>query len=276
MKIYAFADEACPTIDGQIKAMKRNGLNGLEIRNVDGTNVSDITLEKAAEVTAKMDAAGLVVWSIGSPLGKINIQDDFEEHLEKCRHTFEVAKVLGTKRIRMFSFYLPKNEDPLKYEAEVIKKLQRMLNLAKEYDVTLCHENEKGIFGDNADRCNRLLTALPELHCVFDPANFIQCKQDTLEAFELLKNRVNYMHIKDCLEDGSVVPAGKGVGNLPKILAECKELGIDNLTIEPHLTVFDGLKELEQEGEESKVGLYTFPDSNTAFDAACDALKAIL
>jgi len=73
INIYAFADEASASIDMQIAAMKRNGLQGLEIRNVDGVNVSDITLEKAQEVHQKLKAAGLKVWSIGSPLGKVKI-----------------------------------------------------------------------------------------------------------------------------------------------------------------------------------------------------------
>ncbi|MCQ2450236.1 MAG: sialate O-acetylesterase, partial [Clostridia bacterium] len=71
-RIYAFADESNAKIDDQIIAMKRNNLNGLEIRNVDGQNVSDISLEKAKEVKEKMDKAGLGVWSIGSPIGKID------------------------------------------------------------------------------------------------------------------------------------------------------------------------------------------------------------
>lgn len=276
MKIYAFADEASPMIDGQIAAVQRNGLNGLEIRNVDNINVSDITVEKAREVRQKLDEAGLIVWSIGSPLGKIGIHDDFAAHLEKCRHTCEIANILGAKRIRMFSFYTPKGEDPYTYESEVVEKIAQMLQIAKQYDVYLCHENEKGIFGDNADRCRRLLDALPELKCVFDPANFIQCGQETLSAFALLKDRIDYLHVKDALADGSVVPAGKGIGNLSQIVAACKELGVNNLTIEPHLTVFSGLAALEQEGEQSKIGAYSYPDADTAFDAACTALRELL
>ena len=87
IKIYAFADEASPNIDEQITALKRNGLDGLEIRNVDGVNVSDITLEKAKEVKTKLDANGLITWSIGSPIGKIDIEkDDFKAHLEKLKY----------------------------------------------------------------------------------------------------------------------------------------------------------------------------------------------
>ena len=68
MKIYAFADEASPLIDGQIIALKENGLDGLEIRNVDNVNVSDISDAKAKEVRKKLDNAGLSVWSVGSPI----------------------------------------------------------------------------------------------------------------------------------------------------------------------------------------------------------------
>ena len=111
-KIYAFADEASQLVDEQIVAMKRNGLDGLEIRNVDDINVSDITLEKAKEVKKKLDGNGLVTWSVGSPLGKIRFGvDDFSEHLEKFKHTIEIAHILGAENIRIFSFYPPKGED---------------------------------------------------------------------------------------------------------------------------------------------------------------------
>ena len=105
LQIYAFADEADSSIDGQILAMKRNGLSGLEIRNVDGTNVSDISISKAREVRKKLEDNGLVVWSIGSPIGKIHIEnDDFNQHLEKFRHTIEIAHELGSF-VKFRAFY---------------------------------------------------------------------------------------------------------------------------------------------------------------------------
>ena len=108
IKIYAFADEASPNIDEQIAALKRNGLQGLEIRNVDGVNISDITLEKAKEVKQKLSSNGLITWSVGSPIGKIDIEkDDFKAHLEKLKRTLEIADILESKNIRMFSFYMP-------------------------------------------------------------------------------------------------------------------------------------------------------------------------
>ena len=278
-KIYAFADEASPIIDKQIIAMQRNGLQGLEIRNVDGESVAAISLDKAREVRAKMDAAGLKVWSIGSPIGKIDIEkDDFNAHMDTLRHVIEVAKILGAENIRMFSFYIPAGKNPADYRDEVLRRLHLMADAAEGTGVTLCHENEKGIYGDMANRCLEILEAEPRIAGVFDPANFVQCGQDTWEAWKLLGSKIKYMHIKDALfKDNSVVPAGKGDGQVGKILKAFLENGGECLTVEPHLTVFDALKTLEREGEKSRVGgAYAYPSSDAAFDAACQALRELL
>ena len=278
MYIYAFADEASKQIDLQIEAMKRNGLQGLEIRNVDGVNVSKITLQKAREVRAKLDAAGLITWSIGSPIGKVDInQPDFEEvHLAKFRHTIEVAKILGAANIRLFSFFMHKDEDPALYREEVIRRLKLFVAEAEGTGIDLCHENEKGIYGDIASRCMEIHQAVPQLKGIFDPANFVQCGQDTLQAWEMLHPYIKYMHIKDALPDGSVVPAGCGSGNVAAILEKFRAQGGCEVTVEPHLAVFDGLKELEQEGNASQVGQFVYPSNDAAFDAACNALKQLI
>ena len=151
-----------------------------------------------------------------------------------------------------------------------------MLYKAKDAGVTLCHENEKGIYGDTAGRCAEILRLYPDIKAVFDPANFVQCGQDTWEAWELLKPYIRYLHIKDALSDGSVVPAGKGVGRIKKILDAYRAMGGSVVTIEPHLKVFSGLAELERDGEHSNVGLYSFESSDAAFDAACAALKEVM
>ena len=277
INIYAFADEANPNIDGQIKAMKRNALQGLEVRNVDGVNVSDITLEKAKEVKTKLDANGLITWSIGSPIGKIDIEnDDFKAHLEKLKHTLEIANLLDSKNIRMFSFYMPEGKEISNYKNEVIDRLGQMYEIAKEYGVLLCHENEKGIYGDIPERCLELHKALPALKGIFDPANYVQCGVDTLKAWDMLKDYIYYMHIKDAKADGTVVPAGMGDGNVEKVVKNFIEKGGNSFTIEPHLTVFEGFSHLERKGEKSEISEYGYPDSDTAFDAACNAFKNLL
>lgn len=278
IKIFAFADEADKQIDGQIVTMKKNGLNGLEIRNVDGTNVSKISLEKAREVKQKLDDAGLVTWSVGSPIGKIKFgEEDFEAHLEVFKHTLQIAKILGAENIRMFSFFISKDEDPENYKEEVFARLNRLVEIAKDSGIDLCHENEKGIYGDIAKRCLEIHKAVPGLKAVFDPANFVQCGQDTLEAWEMLKPYVKYVHIKDARADGNIVPAGEGIGNVREIARKYIQNGGTVFTMEPHLMEFDGLQALEAEGDKSVVGqLRTFASHEEAFDVACDAFKALL
>ncbi len=277
MRIFAFADEASPIFEEQIVAMQRNGLQGVELRRAFGCMPDKLPLENAKEVRRQMDAAGLKVWSIGSPIGKIDIETgDFADHVEKFKNTLEVARITGAENIRMFSFFIPKDKNPEDYKNEVIDRLGLLLEIAKGSGVDLCHENEKGIYGENAQRCLALLQTFPTLKGIFDPANFVQCGQETKSAWAMLAPYIKYLHIKDALEDGMVVPAGKGIGNVGYILKEFQKQGGDALTIEPHLKVFKGLAELERADEATKTGLYQYPDSNAAFDAACDALKILL
>ena len=276
LNIFAFADEASGQIDKQIAAMQRNGLQGLEIRGVDGQNISDITIEKAREVRQKLDDVGLCVWSMGSPIGKIGIESDgFAAHLDKLRHTLVLADVLGAKNLRMFSFYMPADK-AAQWKNKVFDQVGEMLRVAEGSGIAMCHENEKGIYGDNAARCFELLEAFPQMDGIFDPANFVQCSQDTAEAWKLLRDRIKYLHIKDALADGKVVPAGKGIGNVRAILDDFRARGGSAVTIEPHLSVFAGLKDLERAGEETKIDPFTYESSDAAFDAACNALKALL
>ncbi len=276
LKIYAFADEASPRVDGQIEAMRRNGLNGLEIRGVDGESIADISEDKAREVRKKLDDAGLITWSMGSPIGKISIdEENFEAHLDKLRHVLALADILGAENLRMFSFYVPDDRKEA-CRGKVMDRMGRMLEVAAGSGVALCHENEKGIYGDMAPRCADLLKTFPELQGIFDPANFIQCGQDTPEAWALLKERIKYLHIKDALADGRVVPSGSGIGHVAEILKEFRERGGKAVTVEPHLRVFDGLKNLEQAGQETQMDAFSYPSSDAAFDAACQALKKML
>lgn len=271
VKLAAFADEAGEALDTQIAAMQRNGIEYLEIRGVDGQNVSELSAEKAGEVRRKLEAAGLAVWSVGSPFGKINIEDGFLPHLDAFKRGLETANILGARHLRLFSFYVPKGraED---CRDEVFARMEQFLAAAEGSGVLLCHENEKGIYGDTAARCAELHQNFPALKAVFDPANFVQCGQDTKAAWGLLSPYVEYLHIKDALRDGTVVPAGKGEGNLPFLLSQYRG---EVVTLEPHLSVFSGFEALEREGETSKTS-FCYSSAGEAFDAAAAALKQFL
>ena len=275
-KLSAFADESSNAFQGQIDALKRNGFDFLEIRNLDGKSVTALTTAEARELARTLENNGLKVWSIGSPIGKIQIADDFAAHMDLYRHTLDLAGEFGAKNIRLFSFFMPKDKAPEEFRNLVLERMAVIAQIAKEYGIVACHENEKGIYGDNAARCLEIHQAVPELRAVFDPANFVQCGQDTLEAWEKLHSYVHYMHIKDALPNGKVVAPGTGKGNVPALIAKYFAQGGEVLSLEPHLFEFVGLKALEQEGEESVVGALSFETAEGAFDYAANRLKNIL
>ncbi len=275
-RIAAFSDESSGEFEGQLNALLRNSLDAMEMRKVDGKNVVELTLDEAKEYRKRLAEKGLSVWSLGSPIGKSFINEPFDKQLEAMRRALEIADILAAPAMRIFSFYIPEGSDPDIYRDEVIDRLGSFTALAKSHRITLCHENEKGIFGDIPRRCLLLHRALPSLKSVFDPANFVQCGTDTPAAYELLKDYIFYLHIKDAKLSGEIVPAGDGDGNIAEIISRYKENGGSLLTLEPHLFEFDGLSSLERKGEESKVGGYGFKTAEEAFDYAADSLKKIL
>ncbi len=274
--LSGFSDEIAPELDLQLAALQEWGVTHLELRAADGVNVSDFTPEKVREVKAKLEAAGISVSSIGSPLGKIGIQEGFAPHLDKLKRTLEIQKELGAPYVRMFSFYIPQDQNPADFREEVLDRLGRMVEEAKAWDSVLLHENEKDIYGDNASRCKELMDAFygPHFQAVFDFANFVQVGQETLPAYELLKPYVTYVHVKDAQwGTGTVVPASQGDGHVGEILADLIGGGWKGfLSLEPHLTDFAGLAALEQDPQKRGSAL----DGKAAWKLALDALHTIL
>lgn len=273
-KLCAFADEADPTIEGQIKALKENDIGLIELRGVDGKNVTQLSFDEMKELRKRLEGEGIKVWSIGSPIGKIPLGEDFQPHLELFRHTLELAVLAGAEKMRMFSFYIDRALAE-QSSAQVIDRLGKMLELAKGSGVVLCHENEKGIYGDTAERCAELHRALPELRAVYDPANYVQCGEDTLKAWEAVAPYIDYMHMKDAELSGTVVPAGEGAANIPKLLEKYAAAGGGVITLEPHLSDFVGLAGLERDGEKSVISR-SYRTNREAFDAGVNALKALI
>ena len=273
--ISGFADEIDRDLNIQIEVLHTLGQEYIEFRGADGLTVGRHTLEQAQAVMDRLDAANIKVSSIGSPIGKIKITDDFEPHFEVYKRIVEIAKIMRTKYIRMFSFFIPEGEDPDQYEEEVCARLAKFIEYAKENDIVLLHENEKDIYGDVAYRCEIIMKKFygDNFKCVFDFANFVQCKQDTLEAYEMLKDYIEYVHVKDAImETAEVVVPGTGDGNLKKIFKALDEAGYEGfLSLEPHLVNFGALAQLERNAAERKL-----TDGALAYATAHDALVAML
>ena len=274
-RISGFADEIAVDMDTQIALLKELGIEWVEFRSGDGKGVADYSLEEAKDLRRKLDENGIRVSALGSPIGKIGIEEDFAPHLKLLEHLTELAEVLGTSYIRMFSFFIPEGKDPADYRDEVFGRTKAMVEMAKEKGVVLLQENEKGIYGDVAQRCLDLMRNFYGEHyrCTFDFANFVQCGQDVLAAYEMLKPYITYVHVKDAvMETGEVTPAGEGDGQVAEILRRLDGEGYKGfLSLEPHLVDFAGLKNLEKDAKERKRS-----DGEQAFSQAYHALRKIL
>lgn len=267
IRLCAFADESADRIEGQIEALKRNGISLLEIRNVNGKNVMDLTDDEAKEIRAKLDEAGIKVWSIGSPIFKKDIALPEEAHLADAKRGCELAKILGAENIRMFSFYNAETAHD-----KMLDLLKKIVVIGKEYGIKMCHENDKGLYGDNLARTKEVLDATPGLYSVYDPANFLQVGEKAEDTLAALADRAYYFHIKDVVaETGELVPAGYGDGNLKGLVSRIKDDKV--LTVEPHLKIFAGYVLNDKTVLKTK---FHFESNAEAFDAAVAAIKKIL
>ena len=239
--ISGFVDEASEALDVQIDVMKKLGMKYIEPRLVDGKNIIKLSDEELDNLKKVLDENGFAASSIGSPIGKIKTTDDFDAHFEEFKRAVYAAKKLGTKYIRMFSFFVDedKTEENRDY---IIEKLSVMVKFAEENGVVLLHENEKGIYGNIAPRCKDLFESIKSdsFRAVFDFSNFVECEQETMEAYEMLKPYIEYVHVKDCKWGGGVVPPGDGDGKLEAIFTKLSESGYNGfVSLEPHLFTFE-------------------------------------
>lgn len=277
LKLSAFADEYADGFAEQLLAMREFGITHMELRHADKKNVSVLTADEVKEIKKMLDASGIGVSSIGSPLGKITLDGDMDAHLETARRVFETANTVGAKFVRMFSFYAPEGKDVTQMKGEVYDALEKLVLLARAHGVTLCHENEAKIYGDVPERCREIIDHFGgELKCVFDMGNFVLEGVDPYPAaYELLKKDIAYFHIKDALAAGAIVPPGKGEAKIREILAAHREYAKEDffVSLEPHLQLFSGLNALVGRSFENP---YQYADAKSAFADAVTKLKELI
>ena len=276
-RFSAFADEITPDFDGQLAALKELGIPLLELRGVDGKSFTQLTDEEVDAVKQKLQNAGIGLSALGSPIGKIDADGDFEAHLRLFDRIMDIGEKLDCRRIRMFSFYRG-SLDEAAFEQKVYEWIEKLLVKAEERGFVLCHENEKDIYGDSPAHEHALLSHFGgRLKAVLDLGNFAFCRMDPSPAYPTMKDYIEYFHIKDADEDGTIVPPGKGVAGLENML---KQIAADRagkeviLTMEPHLMMFTGLSSLSKLDDIRHK--YTFESPFEAFRVAYEAVQNMI
>lgn len=241
LKLAGFADEISSDLDEQVRVMRACGVWHFELRGVNHVNVLDFDANLRNEIRAKLRDNGLAVACIGSPIGKVKIDEPWDKYFDRFKLVVELAEFFGATMIRIFSYYPIDDKCQIRHHrGEVLKRMSAKVEyLASHPDITLVHENEAKIYGERGRECVDLMTSIksPKLRSAFDFANFVQAGERPLDNWRSLKPFTAHIHIKDAkLGTGQVVPAGEGDGQIEPILQDAYASGYRGfLSLEPHL-----------------------------------------
>jgi sugar phosphate isomerase/epimerase len=264
-RLSAFADEISPELSQQIEHCRANGITHFELRGVSGINVLDFPPALRSEIRSRLADAEMGVISIGSPIGKVRIDEPWPAHFDRFKIAVETAEFFSAPLLRIFSYYPPVGGNILDHRDEVIDRMRRKVEYLAGRPIRIIHENEAKIFGEKGKQCLDLMQTIdsPKFQTAFDFANFVQAGEQPLNNWPGLKPYSIHIHIKDAsLDGGVVVPAGQGDGQLEPILVDLYKSGYDGfLSLEPHLAAH---------------GQFSGFSGPGLFKVAVDALKAIL
>lgn len=217
LPIAAITDEFSPSLAEALPPMQEIGMTGAELRVIDGKNVLDLSDDELKHVKEQVDAAGLRVISLASPLlkcvleGGPELDTRFAHDVFASRHkladqprltdrAFEIAKFFGAPIIRVFSYW--RTMDPLRCQEAIARALGDLAGKAKREGLVIGLENEHACnVGTGAETAELLkLVPDPEVKVVWDPANALVAGETPFpDGYRLVpKERIVHVHAKDC------------------------------------------------------------------------------
>lgn len=265
IKFSGFADEAGSTIEEQIKATKELGWNNIDVRFINGVNLTDIDDEQFEVVCNALQTNNICVPCFGSAVGNSNKSTDKPEDVAYCFSALERAlprmKKLGTRMIRGMSFGLQSKLSIEENEEIIYPLMERIVSMCREWDVTFVCENCGGYAGSSPKNLLKLAEHFnsPYFKIAFDTGNPVGTRNmtgtppydmmKTWDFYKTVRKHIAYIHIKDQIidADGKIVRTypGDGDGDVKKVVKDLIASGYDGyVAIEPHLrNGYDGYVE---------------------------------
>ena len=241
--LSAFGDEIADDVDEQLRVLNELDIGYLELRRAWGTNVLELSDQEVRRLKDRCEAHSIDVSCIGSPVGKSPIGQPIDEVLRDLERILDVAQMLGTDRVRIFSFYPDADGQQDACVEESTSRLGAMAKAAAERGAVLLLENEGGLVGDTPERCRAIVEGVdsPSLRFVWDTGNFPHSgvERAVNRGWPLLAEYTDYVQVKDALvSDQTITVAGDGDGQIPELLVKLKDAEYQGfLALEPHLKV---------------------------------------
>lgn len=264
MYYTGFADEAGLDIDTQIKVTKELGWSRIESRNIDGTNIHDISDKDFEAVVEKLDKSGVTINCFGSTVANWNkdprSEEDYNQSIVELERAIPRMKKLGCSMIRGMSF--TRLRDSTLYtpelESSIFNKLGKLVSICEENGVDYMHENCANYGGMSSEHTLKLLDNIksPNFKLVYDtgnPLNSIDYRkgyedrmQNAYQFYEEVKEFIGYVHIKDgnfvelqpqeVFNKADWTFPGEGEGHVIDIISDLITNGYDGgFSIEPHM-----------------------------------------
>jgi L-ribulose-5-phosphate 3-epimerase len=214
----AITDEFSPDdLDAALDGMAAVGMTGAELRVVGRRNMIDLSNQEVDAVRAAVEAKGMEVISLASPLLKCvlpgsppldsRVQHDvfgsphtFEDQPRLTSRAFEIAERLGAGIIRVFSYW--RTTEPEKCYPQLREALIALADQAAARGVIIGLENEHACNVGTGAEAARFLSTIdhPAVQLVWDPANAsILGETPFPDGYDSLPpSRIGHVHAKDC------------------------------------------------------------------------------
>ena len=275
-KLSLITDEVSQNLREAADFALRNGIEGLELRSINGRGPFAWTQEDIAEVDQVLAETKLSVSALALPFFKCRMDDEKEiaEHIEGLKNAMELARRWKVKLLRGFTFW--KNSGS--WEG-ALENYRAILPLLEDTEFILVLETEPSVHTANATLLAKFLKELdsPKVQALWDPGNLPfdeEGERPYPEGYEILKGTIAHMHLKDavgCGADAQAVCLGTGLVDFPGQFKALREDGYDGyLSLETHYRL-----EVQLTEEQLKLpGGAAFSQGGMAASQECmDALK---
>lgn len=268
MIFSGIADEAANDIGGQVKAHQELGWRHIELRLVNGKNVSSgISDGEFDNIRRELESSKIQVTAFASAIGNWSrhINDDFNVDIKELKTAMKRMLLLNTGYIRIMSWE-GDGENKETWHNRAVKRCRELAQMAADYNITLLHENCAGWGGLSAEHMLELKSAVdhPNFKLLYDLGNTISHGYEPWEFFKVIRGHFDYIHIKDA----KMNPAGgrskdyKYCGEGDAMLREILDVIINEdkydgvISIEPHVSAIVHLADAAEASPEEKFSSY--------------------
>lgn len=205
-----FGDE----VDTQIKALKENEINVVELKTINNKSISLLSEDEIINFAVKFLDAQIYILSLHSDIGIQDLSENYETELDNLAKLLKVAVRLDIKNIFIHT-YLKKECN----RSKIFERLSSFVELSRKYNVDLVFENEQNYYSDTLENILDLIRNIDGIKYAYNPSNFLLCHSNSYNTISALSSITSIYHLNDLIKDKmSYVALNEGDFNLELLI----------------------------------------------------------